>query len=250
MNKILTVILMIFMLSTSYAGTIRHDVDEQEYLKFGQEFFCVKKLVLVQQNPDQKNNTASCVILNKHWCITAAHITEEEFDCIKVVFEDKEYCLDKIIVHKNFQPELNNGDIALGFCSEGFEDIPFPQLNEEKVEIEQICSIAGFGQYGNMKTGAKIIDGKIRAGSNRISYRYNDMLMCEASEDDPTILEFLPNIGDSGGGLFVNGKLSGITCLIFGKNGKADSTYGDEAGFVEIYPYLEWIKNHVKKTQM
>lgn len=250
MNK-LFLILAILISSVAHAGTIRPDVDEQKYLDFGKEFFCVKQLLTIKETEDEPiYGMASCVVINKHWIITAAHITENDFDVIKVIIDGKAYCITKIIVNKNFTGDVGKGDIALGFCKEGFENVKSPQLYEEKIQIGQLCSIAGYGKYGNMVSGAKITDGKIRAGSNRISYKYNDMVMCEASETNQTTLEFLPNIGDSGGGLFVQGKLAAITCLIFGKNGKADSTYGDEAGFVEIYPYLEWIKNYVKKTEM
>jgi hypothetical protein len=57
----------------------------------------------------------------------------------------------------------------------------------------------------------------------------------------------LPNVGDSGGGLFIEGKLAGITSLVLSNNKSVDSIYEDEGAFVEIYPYLEWINNNVKK---
>lgn len=251
MKKILLLVLSVVLSTTTYAGTIRPDIDEQKYLDFGKDFFCVRQLVTIKEKENEPSfGLASCVILNEHWCITAAHITEDDFDVVKVIIGDRAYCLDKIIVPREFNPAEKRGDIALGFCEKGFGEVKKPKLYEDKIKVGQVCSIAGFGKYGNMESGAKIVDGKLRAGSNKISYRYNDMVMCEASKENPTVLEFLPNVGDSGGGLFVQGKLAAITCLIFGKNGSANSKYGDEAGFVELYPYIEWIKDHVKKTEM
>jgi hypothetical protein len=251
---VVSILLTVFVLSNSFAGTIRNDVDEQKYLNFGQKFFCVQKLVCVNENEKKELSSGkrySCVILNKHWCITVAHLAEKDTTCIKVIIGDDVHYIDKLIINKNYDEELKFGDIALGFCSKGFGDnVGDLKLYEEKTNIGQLCSIAGYGKYGNMQSGAKIFDYKIRAGSNKILYKYNDMLICDGSELEPTSLEFLPNVGDIGGGLFVNGKLAGITCLIIGKNGKANSQYGDEVGFVEIYRYLEWINNYVKKTQM
>lgn len=251
---VVSILLTIFVLSNSFAGTIRNDVDEQEYLNFGQKFFCVQKLVSVNENEKQEVSSGqqySCVILNKHWCITTAHVAKKDTTCIKVIIEDNVHHIDKLIINKNYDEKSKFGDIALGFCSRGFGDnIREPKLYEEKIKIGQLCSIAGYGKYGNMESGAKIFDYKIRAGSNKILYKYNDMLICDGSESEPTSLEFLPNVGDTGGGLFVDGKLAGITCLIIGKNGQANSQYGDEVGFVEIHRYLEWINNYVKKTQM
>lgn len=251
MKPILLVVLMI-LISTCKAGTIRHDVEESKYLDFGKKFFCVKQLITVKDRAGNKEyGVASCVILNEHWCITSAHVADSDLDFVKVVIDDKDYCIDKIIIHNNFDSKKHTGDIALGFCEKGFgKNIHPTKIYKEKINTGEFCSIAGYGKYGNMKSGARIFDGKIRAGSNKIEYRYNDMIICDGSEKNPTSLEFLPNIGDSGGGLFIKGELAGITSLVLGNKGKTDSQYGDEAGFVELYQYREWIKKYVKKTQM
>lgn len=251
---VISILLTIFVLSNSFSGTIRHDVDTQEYLDFGRKFFCVQKLVSVKENINEESSSAkqySCVILNKHWCLTAAHVVEAETTCIKVIIDDKVHCIDKIIINANYDPQSKIGDIALCFCSKGFgENTREPKIYLDKIKMGDMCSIAGYGKYGDMQTGAKVIDNQKRAGSNKILYNYNDMVICDGSKLDPTVLEFLPNIGDTGGGLFIDGKLAGITCLIIGKDGQANSQYGDEVGFVEIYKYLEWINDYVKKTQM
>lgn len=251
MKYIISIIMALMLISTAHPGTIRHDVEEEKYLELGQKYFCVKKLIASNSKNIEEATFASCVILNKHWCITAAHISQTEFDAINVIIDDKEHCIDKLIVNKNFEPSLYTGDIALGYCEKGFgENVPNLKLHRKKIEVEELCTIAGYGRYGNMLSGARVSDFKIRAGTNRILYKYNDMCVCEASKDNPTGLEFLPSIGDSGGGLFIDGELAAITCLIIGKEGIANSKYGDEVGFVEIYKYLEWIDNYVKKTQM
>ncbi len=95
------------------------------------------------------------------------------------------------------------------------------------------------------------MDNKLRGGTNKISSRKGDAVLITGSRDNTrTTLEWLPNTGDSGGGLFINGHLAGITSYVIGMDGKANSTYGDKGAFTEIYPYLKWINSHVKKESM
>lgn len=245
-------IFFIFTLSVScaFSGTIRHDVPEIQYLNFGKRFFCVKKIVGVKNIEGNKvYSVGTCVILNNNWIITCAHITEEQPDYIVVMINDKAHLLDEFIVHKNYDSKKIQADLGLGFCKKGFGDVNGAKLYEEKLKLNDYCGLAGYGQHGKMSIGVNGYDGKLRAGTNRIdSFFKKDMVIINASEDiTKTQLEFLPNVGDSGGGLFVKGKLAGITSLVLSKDKKSDSSYGDEAAFVQIYPYIEWINKYVKK---
>jgi len=253
-----TLLLILCLTSSALAGSMRHDVSESKYLDFGKKFYCVKQLVTTTKEKDGTvYGFASCVILNKHWIITAGHIPEgRQVDSIKVLHNGNAYFIDKFIIHKDFDMKEHKCDIALGFCKQGFgDDITEPKLYKQKIKIGDTCSMAGFGFFGSMLTGIqskdKILDDKIRGGSNIISDRRNDCVLVTGSKDHTkTSLEWLPNTGDSGGGLFVKGALAGITSCIIGMDGKADSSYGDKGSFTEIYPYLEWIQKHVVKTEM
>jgi len=251
-----TLIISIFILSQFlYAGTFREDVSDQEVIDYGKKFFCIKKIVAVEEinEKDKILGIGSCVILNKHWIITCAHLVQSNVDYIKIIIDNKEYCISKFIIHHTHNPDKFIGDIALGYCEEGFgEDIKELQLYEKQIKIDDYCAIAGYGRYGSMLKGASVYDGKLRAGSNRISsFFQEDMVIIDGSNDSTkTKYEFLPNVGDSGGGLFIEGKLAGITSLVMSTKPDPKSVYGDEGAFVQIYPYLEWIKKHVKKSKM
>ena len=246
-----TIFLVLLLCGTVIGGTVRHDVAEKSVLEFGAKFYCTKKVVTFKQEKNSKLlGIGSCVILNEHWMITCGHLSEVPMDYMKVLIGDNEYCIDEFIVHKNFDAKNLCGDIALGYSKKGFGTVKDkPMLYEEKVKIGDYIAFAGYGCYGTMSTGATSHDYKLRAGTNRVSSKFKkDLLVITGSNDrTKTELEFLPNVGDSGGGLFVNGKLAGITSCVLSNDGKADSDYGDEGCFTEIYPYLEWIKNHVKK---
>ena len=249
MNKILAVLFLSFC-NLCFAGTMRHDVPENKYIEFGNKFYCVKKIIgVTEENNNKTYSIGSCVILNSNWVITCAHLVEEKIDYIYIEIEGQEYIIDKFIVNKDYSSEKMQADIAIGFCKKGFGNIAEPELYETKIKINDYCSFAGYGRYGNMLVGAKKYDGKIRGGTNIIdSYFKKDMVIISGSKDNTkTQLEFLPNVGDSGGGLFIRGKLAGITSLILSKDKIADSNYGDEGAFVQIYPYLDWIKKYVQK---
>lgn len=248
--------LLFFLLMSSsvFAGTIRHDVSDSKYLEFGKKFYCVKRLVTTtKRGKETIYGLASCVILNKHWIITAGHIPEgRPVDTIHVLDGDKQYLIDKFIINKDYDFKGHKGDIALGFSKKGFGDsIDNPVLYNKQLKIGDTCSMAGYGFYGTMSTGAGIMDNKLRGGTNKISSRKGDAVLITGSRDNTrTTLEWLPNTGDSGGGLFINGHLAGITSYVIGMDGKANSTYGDKGAFTEIYPYLKWINSHVKKESM
>jgi len=252
MNKQIFIIafVMSIICSVSFSGTMRHDVSQEKYIDYGRKFYCVKKVVGVKENKEGKTySIGSCVVLNSHWIITCAHIAEDEVDYINVVIDDKEHLINKFIINKDYSKKKLQADIALGFCEKGFGQVEEPLIHRGKIKLNEYCSFAGYGRYGTMITGANKYDGQLRGGTNRIdSFFKLDMVVVNGSRDRTrTQLEFLPNVGDSGGGLFIQGKLAGITSLVLSLDKVADSNYGDEGAFVQIYPHLEWIDKYVKK---
>lgn len=251
MRFLIVLLLTIISINVCYSGTMRHDVPEQKYLDFGKNFFCTKKIIGVKKHSENRKTYAigSCVIINSHWIITCAHISEENPDYISVVLDEEHFLLDQFIVNKDYSNKKMQADIALGFCKKGFGQVDGAILYEKRIKINDYCSFAGYGRHGTMITGANKYDGKLRAGTNRVdSFFKKDMIIITASRNSTrTQLEFLPNVGDSGGGLFIEGKLAGITSLVLSMDKNADSNYGDEGAFVQIYPHLEWINKYVTK---
>ena len=70
--------------------------------------------------------------------------------------------------------------------------------------------------------------------------------MMKEKEREVIKLEFLISHGDSGGGLFINGKLAGIHSFVSASDKKADSSYGDQSGHTRISTYKRWIDFIVK----
>lgn len=242
--------LLVFFLSISvlsgYCGTIDPNVSDQKYIKYAEGFPYVGKLCGVYE--DGKKFCASAVAIDDHWIITAAHVVKNSNECI-LTLDNKVFCINKVIYNKEFDnDELGKYDIALGYSEESIGLKFYPRLYENNDEIGKICSIVGYGITGTFKTGANKSDSKMRAGSNKIDGVFRQTLVCSAStrgSRNCTELEFLIASGDSGGGLFIDGKLAGINSFVMSDD-KPDSTYGDECCHTRISVFKEWIRSIIE----
>lgn len=250
-RNLLIVFLIIFSVSystTSTSGTIDPSVPDHKYTEFAKQFYCVVNIC--GEYKDGSLFCASAVVIDKHHILTAAHVVKNYERCY-VTIEDKKFELSDIVVHKDFD---NSGfgvaDIALGYSKQDFELDGYPPIYEDDDEQDKVCSISGYGLTGNFINGAKISDKKKRAGSNRIDYIDKDLLICSASKKGTkgyTPLEFLIGSGDSGGGLFIDGKLAGINSCVMVVGKVPSSKYGEESGHTRVSKFKGWINEHKKK---
>lgn len=237
------------LLGISNAGTIKPSNSDKQHIEYGSQFTHVVRLTVISK--DNKKMMGSAVIINKHWILTAAHVIQDAKSCV-VSFKDQEYCLSCVVQPKDFtEDNVGKYDIAAGYSEEPF-DISFDmELYTEDNEVNKICSIAGFGITGNFSTGATISDSLKRAGSNRIKDIYSDLLICSVTDPKPTSMEFLIASGDSGGGLFIDGKLAGInSCVLSEDKNGPNSDYGDESGHTRISKYVDWITEVINQKEV
>ena len=248
MKKFYYVFFLVFFGFNSFGGTIRPDVLDDEYLKYGEKHKCVVQLM----GKTEKGLTAyaSAVVIDPHWVLTCAHVTNLIKNDMLIVIEDKKYKITKSISHEDFDDskDLGVADLSLCYVEEEIKLDFYPSLYEENNELNKICSISGYGLTGTATTGPNKYDGKKRAGSNKISEINEDFLICDMSEKNFTQLEFLIAIGDSGGGLFINKKLAGINSSVAKpKDKKSNSEYGNESLHTRVSKYKSWILKNVKK---
>jgi hypothetical protein len=157
-----------------------------------------------------------------------------------------------MIVHKDFGGQFGTGDIAIGYCENGFNLEYFPPLYTDEDEKGKVASIAGWGLTGNFHTGTHRSDNKLRAGSNIIDGIDKDMLICSPSKwgtKDHTVLEYMIGSGDSGGGLFIDGKLAGINSCVMAVGRSPMSKYNEESGHTRISKFISWIKESKLKMK-
>lgn len=237
---------------TVYGGTIDPSVADEKYVEYGSLFHNVVRLCCLED----KNVLAcgSAVVYTDHWIITAAHVVHKCTDC-RVIIGDKKYKISKVIVHEDYKDNIFGAhDIALCYVDEPIILDFYPDLYTDPDEVGKVCCVAGWGFSGTFNTGSTFNDGKRRAGSNVIDTTERSVLVCSPSKRNTkskcTSLEFLISHGDSGGGLFIDGKLAGINSSVLAVDGKPNSTYTDESCHTRISLYHQWIKkytNHEEK---
>lgn len=232
----------------SYSGTIDPNIPDKKYIEYGEKFTYVGKLCGVYE--DEKMFCASAVAIGDHHILTAAHVVKNAKNCFFTI-NGRDFCVQNIVYHSDFdKDEFGRGDIAIGYIDENIGLNFYPELYDNGDEDGKLCSIAGYGITGNFIRGATKSDGKKRAGSNIIDYISSDLLICSPSRrgKSHTSLEFLISSGDSGGGLFIDGKLAGINSCVMsdGSKPKLLSTYETESGHTRISKYIQWIKDHKK----
>lgn len=237
-------IIFIILIGSTLAGTIDPGTPDSKYLEYAKQFTFVGKVC--GKNEKGISYFASGVAIDSHHILTAAHVVKDCGSCFFYI-NNKEYCVYKVVYSKKHETSFGAGDIAIGFIQEDLNLDLYPSLYTESDEIEKLCDISGFGMTGTFLSGPNIGDTKQRAGSNRIDYIENELLVCSPSKGkDKTNLEFLIASGDSGGGLFIDGKLAGINSCVFVSKGSPNSKYGTESGHTRVSRYIDWIKENIK----
>lgn len=244
MRKYLFFLFCSFFVPLSTAGTIDPKTPDHKYIEYGQKYECV--VGLCGEYEDGSHYCASAVIIKPKWILTAAHVINRSKRCA-IRLNGQQRNISKIICHQDFKAN-NFGyyDIAIGYSDEPLDIKVYPKLYNEKDEIGKVCAMVGFGITGTFDTGGVISDSKKRGGSNIIDKVDRDLLICSPSKtrQNTTQLEFLISSGDSGGGLFIDGRLAGINSCVMATDGKPDSTYSDESGHTRIVKYIDWIENN------
>lgn len=232
------------------AGTIDPNVPDSKYVSYGSEHECV---VPIYGNCECEQGggkphvfAASAVVIDKRWIITAAHVVNNTSG-VKIKAKGREYSIPRIIVNNHYKEEfMGRYDIAMGESEEDIILDFYPSLYEEKNEIGKVVGICGYGVTGTFSTGAFKSDGQKRAGSNMVDHIERHVVVCSVDKGVKTNMEFLIAKGDSGGGLFIGGKLAGINSFVMAEDKNSNSDYGDESCHTRVSIFCEWIKGNMK----
>lgn len=240
-------ILLILFPTNLVAGTIDPDTPDSKYVEYGENFTNIVKIFCFD---GRGISSGSAVVIGDHWILTAAHVVE---NCNSwfIEIDNKKHKISKMIMHPKYKTDkFGYDDIALGYLEHNLCLNVYPDLYEESDEVGKLCSMAGWGFSGDFNTGIKFNDKKRRAGSNFIDRTERQILVCSPSRptQKSTELEYLIGSGDSGGGLFINGKLAGIHSSVMATNDKKpNSSYGDESCHTRVSLYACWIKEIIER---
>lgn len=258
MKTVLFLFSLLMIVTFVEGGTRDPQVPDEKYVEYGKQFDNVVLIKVVDSETSVviDGNTfsqitfaeASAVVIKSNWVVTAGHVVYESKGTT-IIKDKKIYPVTKTIIHKDYNHEANGVyDIAVCYSPEDFGFEKYVELYRNKDEIGKNADIAGFGRPGNFLTGAGKFDWRRRAGSNRIDGSAPQLLFCSPSRENGCPLEFMITPGDSGGGLFIDGKLAGINSFLRSFNledeGKPlGGRYGQESAFTRMSEMAAWVED-------
>lgn len=252
-------LLVFLFLSVLHAGTRDPNTPDSKYLEFGQQFPSVQRLRATIKIKDEKSgvevttyNFGSAVVIRPHWALTAAHVVSLDGAANPVILKDgTSHNLSHVVVHPDWEENaFGFFDLALCYSDRDFALEFYPPLHTTLDEEHKAITIAGYGFHGTFHTGATEVDGRKRAGHNKIDRSERGVLVCSPSVANRLPLEFMIAPGDSGGGMFIGNKLAGINSFLMATDKKPDGTYGDESAFTRVSLYSEWIESEITKHEL
>ncbi len=248
---------------------------DSDYVDFGKTFTSVGKL-------SGKDSFGSGTLIASEWVLTAAHVIKEDAGTVadfKFTINGAEFLADKIVFHDALpwdKDKKGEGrDIALVKLKKAVTGVTPSKLYSGKWDAKTLHgtegAFAGFGFFGNGKTGAMSDpDGTRRAATNAIDAidlkdprnnefvvkntfmldfddgqeANNTMAPFEAlggnkSTKTPTTLEGATAPGDSGGGFFIKvGDEWQVAGVAESSNG---SVYGKIPFFTALRDHNDWV---------
>ncbi|MBD1936713.1 S1 family peptidase [Microcoleus sp. FACHB-68] len=250
------------MSAIAEAGTIRHDRSDNDYRTRANLFPSVGRLSL--RGPASAW-TCSGTLIGSNWLLTAAHCLEDQAANSQNVttgsffIGGNSYSVRGGVKYSGW---LNNNrnptagaDIGLLQLSSNVSNVTAASRFAGTNEALQVGTYVGFGNRGTGLTGQIAgTAGTKRAGENTIANGSvldwsSNLLISDFS--DPRIagsnarnVEYSIAQGDSGGGLFINGRLAGVSTVVYNSNGNSMwSDYSDFSLATRVSSFNNWIQN-------
>ena len=231
---------LIFVLALpAAAGTIEDSVPDSRYVEYGRAFSTYTAR-FKGTAADGRTHSATAVLIAPRWALTAAHVAE---GCDGVTLRysgDRSQSIGKVVLHPEWGNKIGYADIALLQADDDFGLDFYPPLSEGG-EVGRVASVAGYGVTGPLSYGHRLADGQLRAGTQVVDRIERNCLICDLTRRG-SVLEYGIAPGDSGGPLFVDGKLAGINSYTASPRSYTRSQYGEESGHTRVAMYREWIR--------
>jgi hypothetical protein len=239
-----TLLILVLAAGACYGGTRDPSVPDAKYVEYGRKYECVVPIYgeCACGNGKYHEFRASAVVISPRWVVTAAHVLHGQRGA-KVKVRDREFALRRIVVNRHFKENrLGMYDIAVAETEEDMGLDFYPALYRERDEAGKVAGICGYGLTGTFASGATVSDNTKRAGSNVVCRIEDHVMVCSVTDPRKTKMEFMIAHGDSGGGLFIDGKLAGINSFVSAADKNPNSSYGDECHHTRVSIFVPWIE--------
>jgi hypothetical protein len=267
--------LLVAATSRAQAGTFIHADEQPAHAALAAYQAYGNVGLLTAHLADGTTSVASGVVIGNQYLITAAHAVDRaadvSFDINGQTYTGRRWRTHPAWTGENFQSGV---DFAIIKIQGVIPSVTPAKLWRKGKEVGKVGVIVGYGATGTGDTGATSPTGVKHAGRNRIDATsgFNSRMIqidldpepgtapavallasagrtFNATIDTPVPLEYLSARGDSGGGLFINGRLAGITSHLLAPDGDPNASFGDIARFTRITPWTKVIARIIRELE-
>lgn len=226
--------------SSALAGTTDDALPDARYLAYGKGFSAYTARI-IGVLPDGTTPAGSCVLIADHWCLTAAHVVHDYTRGL-VHASTGTRRIERIFQHRHYDDgKYGWYDVALVRVDRPFGLEWYPPLSSGQEAVGALVSVAGYGMTGRLSTGYTHGDGALRAGTGRIVRFERGCIVLPAMRGGSP-LPYCIAPGDSGGPLFVDGRLAGINSFTMKEQDgtRTRSRVGEESAHTRVSLYHDW----------